>query len=346
MARGRKHRGKPSVGGAKDAPSPRSRTSRGSHATAAQVRWVGIRPMYDFWGVEIKRFYRLETLVAALERMLGTSGNLIESSFCRILGPAPLRSLTFELFQEGRYALIFRVRAANARRKLAALGLVVAKNHQELSAIAAAEHQNLRIVCARAPQFVVRPYDGGRIHLPDSPRSRYAGRQVYAYLTQWLGGYHELGITKNLQFFINTAKPRVFSVAETEQLKAQMVEIIARTYDAANRDCMAMPEVASGDFVVTKPQRGPLRLKLIACRRMEKKVSPAKLLQTIAASAWDWGGRPFRIMPSDLDLFFEALANARGTEEAGVWAREYVSAVKSGKLREQCTLPLESMSLR
>src|SRR5690606_35872386 len=102
-------------------------------------------------------------------------------------------------------------------------------------------------------------------------------RFIYVYLTQWLQGYHELGVQRDLQFYVNVERPLAFTIAQTEILKRRMVEIIARTYSDETHDCMEMPQIASGDFVVTKPSRGEPRVKLIACRRLLRNMTPAKL---------------------------------------------------------------------
>jgi len=319
---------------------PGGKSARGEKQ-ALRIRWDGLRPMFDFWGNEIKRFYQLETLAGAAEWMLETGRDrFLIVSIQQVLGPAPVTSLVFELFQEGKYQLIFRLRAINARRKDGTFALVVAKHAEEYSRVAQAELGNLHTLYKRAPMAVVKPFRGGHIYLPDRHRRAGHGREIYAYMTQWLGGYHELGVNRDLQFFINTQRPHTFTISQTELLKAQMVEIIARTYDPAARDCMDMPQVASGDFVVTASHGTP-RLKLIACRRMIKNVTPAKLIHRIVSAKWDWGGETFRILPVEPDALFEALGRAAGADVARVWLREYANGVRGGRFPEEEVLPLD-----
>jgi antitoxin (DNA-binding transcriptional repressor) of toxin-antitoxin stability system len=103
---------------------------------------------------------------------------------------------------------------------------------------------------------------------------------------------------------------------------------------------MDMPQVASGDFVVTASHGAP-RLKLIACRRMIKNVTPAKLVHRIASAKWDWGGEVFRSLPVEPDALLAALARAVGADAARLWLREYVGAVRAGRFPEEEDLPLE-----
>ena len=78
---------------------------------------------------------------------------------------------------------------------------------------------------------------------------------------------------------------------QTEGIKGRIVEIMAATFDAASGESIEMPQVASGDFVVTKPRRGEPRLKLIACRRFVRRMTPAKLIHNILDTEW---GKLFR----------------------------------------------------
>ena len=320
---------------------PREQIARGA-ASEPRVRWEGLRPLFDFWGNEIKRFYQLETLAGAVEYMIQTNRDrFLIPSIQQALGPLPVTSLVFELFQEGKYQLIFRLHAGNAKRKEATFAFVVAKHHEAYSRVAQAELGNLHTLFQRAPMAVVKPFRGGHVYLPDRHQRASHGREVYAYVTQWLSGSSELGVNRNLQFFINTKKPHTFTIAQTEQLKAQMVETIIRTFDAAKRDCMELPQVASGDFVATNPVRGAPRIKLIACRRMMIHMSPAKLIHKIVGATWDWAGQTFRIFPADPDMFFDAIARATDADAARLWLEQYTKAVKAGRLPEQEVLPLE-----
>lgn len=310
-------------------------------APQMRVTWDNLGPMCDFWGTEMKRFYNLETLASATERLIRGGDRFIVPSIKTVLGPSPLTSLTFELFQEGRYQLVFRVRASNVKRKRATFGFLVAKQEDKFSEIAQQELDNLRVLYKRAPDLVTRPFKGGTVYLPDRLKRKTKGREVYAYVTQWLGGFHELGINKNLQFFVNIKTPITMSKAITEALKGRMIEIVARSYDPKTRDCMEIPQVASGDFVVTKPGKGTPKLKLIACRQMVKKVSPARLIDNILRANWEWGQQTFYLAPEFPETLLDGLARAVGRNQAKDWISQYASAVQQRKYKERDWMPLE-----
>lgn len=318
----------------KNRPKPSRQPGRGG---GIRTRWTGFRPLFDYWGAEIPRYYKLETLSSAVDYALQTKRDrFLVASVQQVLGPSPVVSLALELFQEGRYQLIFRVRALNGRRKQGQFALVVAKRAEDYK-LAANELAHLRVLYERAREFVVRPLRGGNIYLPDRYGRAERGREVFGYVTQWLSGYHELGVNENLQFIINIEARHTFTIAQTEELKAKMVEIVARTYSPGKRDCADLPEVASGDFVVTMPPKP--RLKLIACRKMLRNMTAVKLVDRIAGACWAWGEREFYLVPQDPNMLYDAFARAWGKEQARKALKEYADALDAGKLKEHGGLP-------
>ena len=309
------------------------------------MQWSNFIQFYDFQGKPFRRFYKLETLANAIEKQIMERGGIIVSSAQEVLGPTPLASIKFELFQEGAYQLIFRVLVANRKRNRETFGLVVAKNETELSAVTKNEDRNLTLLHARAPRHVVETYRGGTIYLPDRYRRREKEREVYAYVTRWPTRHYELGLRRNQQFFINDKEKHSFTREETERIKQRIVEIVVRTYDAGRRNCMAMPDIASGDFVVTRPKGGSPRVKLIACREILRNVRPARLIHEIVSAKWTSAGKSFYLQPSDPKWFFEAVLNASGKERGRLWLAQYAGAVKSGKFPESERLSLSGLEV-
>ncbi|HEX72366.1 MAG TPA: hypothetical protein ENN65_03520 [Candidatus Hydrogenedentes bacterium] len=296
------------------------------------IQWSGFGPLFDSKGREWKRFYRLETLAAAVDGAVRSKDWFIVPSIQAILGPAEVTSLSFRLFLENRDTLIFRLDAMNARRKRASLAFVAAKNDKECSATARAGHAHLRTLYDRAPEYVLRPYRGGTVYLPDRHRREAHGRVVYAYVTQWLPGYEALGIDRNMQFCALGERRHTFTIAETEALKAQVVTLMAGAYDAKRRNGMGIPDVMSGDVLVRRATRGLPKLKLIGCRRLVSGMSPVKALHAILAGSWDCGGRHMPLSPSNPETLWEGLAAALGREIAGQWIRQYLDAVENSRL--------------
>ncbi|MBI2425951.1 MAG: hypothetical protein HYV27_24215 [Candidatus Hydrogenedentes bacterium] len=285
---------------------------------AIKIEWSGFKPMYDYWGNEIRRYYQLETLASATEHLIRTKDYFIQSSLREVLGPGPITSMRFTLFQEGRFQLIFQLRAANARKKTATFAFVVAKNSEECSKVAYEEHQHLKTIHPRNPKEIVEPYRGGNIFLPDRHKRIAHGREVYAYLTSWLNGFDELGVDKNLQFIINIEKYHTFTLAQTETIKQQIIMCMLRTYDPVQRSCMAIPEIASGDFVVQLHRTGRTQVRLIACRKMMTKVTLSAILRRIITAQWDWGKEVFFLRPEAPETLAEALIETLGQEDVAM----------------------------
>lgn len=315
--------------------------SGGRQGQGIRIHWRGMRPMYDFWGHEIRRYYKLDTLATAMELHLSTRDRFIGQTFRRRLGPSPLFSINFELIQEGARQHVFKVTAINAKRKQATLCLVVSKNAEEHSRTARSEHANLATLHARAPSHVVEPFAGGNIYLPDRYKRKGQDREIYVYLTKWLGAYHELGIGRDRQFFMNIVRPQVFTKAQTEDIKGKIIEVMARTYDPVSRTCMAPPELASGDLVVAKPQGGRVGVKLVACRKILRRVTPAKAVHIFAAAKWNWAGHDFNLAPDNPATLFQALQRALGKESAGQWLAAYGHSIRAGRLAPCDHLPLD-----
>jgi hypothetical protein len=107
---------------------------------------------------------------------------------------------------------------------------------------------------------------------------------------------------------------------------------------------MDMPQLASGDFVVTKPARGALKIRMIACRKLILNLTPARLLSRLANTSWDWGGREFHLAPVEAATLVKALETAVGKETARDWLTQYVEAVRAGRVKAAAPLLIKELS--
>jgi len=285
--------------------------------------------------VEIKRYFKLETLANAVEQAVTGGDRFVIPSMRRVLGPAALVSLHFELAHESRYQLFFKVQAANVKRRRGTFGLVVAKQGEDYSEATVGELRNLRTLYARIPEYIVRPFDGGHFFLPDRHGRESHGRRIFGYMTEWLGGYYPLGVQRDLQFSVHVKTPLAVSKNDTETLKGKMVEIIARSFDGERGTCMEMPQVTRGDFVATNPGgKGAVKLKLITCRKMTRGMTRGKVLDQILRASCRWGDSTFYLAPAEGATIRDALKRAVGREEAQAWVREYQAGVEAGRFRK------------
>lgn len=284
-----------------------------------KILWSGFRPFFDYWGNELKRFYQFDTLVNSFNNYLCGKDKFIIPTIQKVLGNAPITSLKIHLFQEGKYQFIFHLKAENQKLKNTHFAFVVAKDGDEFSKVAKSEHQYLTILHKKCPELVVKPFSGDYLFFPDRHNRKEFHRKIYAYLTQWLNGFDELGVNKNLQFFTNVPKPHTFSVDETNFIKQKIIETIFSLYDEKKKASIALPEIASGDFVIKRSSSGQHRIKLIACRKIIKPISSPELIAKIMTTSWCWGNSRFHLLPNEPTDFLNAIITIWGEEKSLLW---------------------------
>ena len=334
----------------KPAPNPHNRSaSKGRKKrphrrdTGLRAKWTGFRLFRDASGAPLKRYYNLDTLASATNRLLREKRNFILRAVQGILGPSEVTSLEFELARENNYRFVFRLEAGNARRKQAQFAFVAAKHHENYSKVLATEHHNLRLLHERAPDHVVKPFAGGRIWLPPGRRKDQPRREVYAYLTQWLGGFHEVSLDSKGRLTAIGQRKKVYSKAQMEAIKAEVALAVLRSYDAESETAMEIPQISSGDLMVTPPQKTEPRIKITGCRRLLKNATPAKLIHRIVSAEWETEEAIFSLAPEDPNVIAEAVYNALGRETGRMWFQHYLHALDRGRFKACPALPRDAV---
>jgi hypothetical protein len=249
------------------------------------------------------------------------------------MGPAKVTRYQFELFHENEQRFMFFVKASNVKRKEGVLTFVAAKSDGHFSKGIRGGHQNLTKMNTRAPHHVVKPYVGALLFLPRYRGTNRQGRQVYGYMTEWLRGHSVLDIGPDRQFLAGTP-PKVFSRVQTEAIRGRIIELVARTFNPASGDCADVPDVPSGDCMVTRPAKGAPRVKLVACRRIARGMTPPKLISRLVQAKWPVGRTDFPLCPEDPLTLFDALDAVVGKREARTWLKAYLEALKNKQFRK------------
>jgi len=301
------------------------------------VTWRGI----DAAEGVARRFFKLETLASATEFALQRGERFILSSVRHVTGEAPIERLSFEFFTETSAKLVFRVRAATATRKEALFAFVVAKDAEPYSARMAAERANLALLARRTPDAVLAVLNGGTLHLPDRYRRAGGGRDIYAYMARWPVGYHELGVGRRDAFFLPGPTPQPLTPAQTQAIKAQVVALVAATYNPASHDAIEMPDLCDGDLLATHPRSGAVRIRFLTCRGMVKRTSRSKVLHKALSHQYVWQGERIPLAPQAPDLVVDALARRLGAEMSRVWLLEYIGAVRDGRFLAPRTFSID-----
>lgn len=317
-------RQRPKSRGAAAKPGKRRRPS--PSAVGTRIIVGEILDMRDYWGRRMPRPMAPAKLCAAIRAHLGQPKNLLLESLGQ-LEDGPVRREDFSEiktvhFQEGEFQYIFRVAARRRGGGRVRLAMVVAKDGKATSETARRELMNLRRLHQRAPQFVVLPLAGGPI--PTAGAERRGAPPVFVYFTRWLPDLHELGVDRRHNFFINEAPIHPFSSKVSDILRSEILKILFVFYDPAERSAPEPPQLASGDFVISRPRADrPFALRLIACRRMQRSVSLTGCLGLYLGYHGDWAEKVFTLIPKDPKLLFKALNDGLVATNPGVvtWDR-------------------------
>lgn len=300
---------------------------------AFSTKWLNLVELRDERGKPYRRFYKLETLTNAIDKMLHEQDRFLGPAIQKELGPGKLTSVTFTLMAEDALRLIFQGRATNAQRKRASFRLVVAKNQEEATRRVALEHKHLSILKERIPADMAQPHAGGAIFLPDRYRRKEHHREVGAYITAAPNGFGPLGIHRNRQYLALEPAPHTFSKSETEALKGQMTRILVAAYDPIARDGIDSQRIDANYFQVQRPAKGMPKLKLTNCVHMKPRLTPAKLLGFLLTDTWKNHGVESPITPDDPQRFVDAVLDAAGRETGGAWLAQFVRLATADKVK-------------
>jgi hypothetical protein len=284
--------------------------------------------MRDFWGRPITRPIAPHLIRNALIDHLHRPDNLLLRSLRAALGhavaPGDLKQVKVRLFQEGEFQYIFRVDAGLTAAPAVTLAMPVAKGGGKISRTAAVELQHLHELYARDARYVVRPFEGGSVAVT-APGDTGKNGTVFVYLTTWLAALHELGVDEHHNYFINELPFHTFDRKASDRIRGTILTILLSLYDPQRQRAMEPPQIASGDFVISRPKpNAPHTLKLIACRRMLSGVTLDKCLRLYLGYHGIWADKTFHLLPRDPRLLANALRQGLVDRNPGIFTWEQV----------------------
>jgi hypothetical protein len=261
---------------------------------------VELQPKHTYWGETLAWRFSPNEMKAALAQFLRIRGGPFVLS-CRDIGGrlARARSVRMEHFQEGAFQLIFRTHVELQGGDPIRLCAVVSKDGDRCSRVGRAEYRNLQELHARRPDLVVRPLRTGfaRLMSRNGSPARYT-----VYFTEWLPDFHELGVDRHMRFFINEKPFHHFDEETTAAIKRQIIQLCMDLHDPKGGRALETPLIGAGDIVITRPVRGePLRIKLIAARRIRRGLSAAAARRMYETYEGEWGGEIFRLAEPSRD---------------------------------------------
>jgi len=253
---------------------------------------VTLERKHNFWGEPFRWAFTPGAVKQCLERTVRHQRSPVLASVCEAVSDAGrVRAVHFDHFQEGDFQLVFRTRVTVSGRGPLFLSTILSKDAGKASRIGRDEHAILEELSRRAPRDVVRTYRGANVRMA----WRNGMRSHYLYCGQWLRDYHELGVNRKMNFYINEQPFHHFDRHQTIGMKKEILKICMGLYDEKSKSAIEPPLIGAGDVVVTRPQRGkPLRMKLIASRRLIDGLTRETALAMYRDYRGEWGGKVFK----------------------------------------------------
>jgi hypothetical protein len=297
------------------------------------LEWCGPYP------VSRKRFFKIETLISALEKALGERDRFFHAGLQAAIKSAPLSSVRGDIVYEDSLRLVMAITATYRTNKQSSFRLVIAKNHQECSAALKTEYECLMRLSQRIPDGVIGLQACGTLFLPDRHRRKDFNREPFAYFTDNPSGAVPLYVASPTQLGPRSLQPRRFSLMDTEHIKCALAYFIAGSYDPKSGTGLDIASLTAENIAVQKKEKMP-RVLFISGGRMRKHLRPEVLVQQLLWGTLENEGVVFPLAPANPGHFFKALAEAATQEQAETWCRAFLRKVphlEAGLL--QSTLP-------
>ncbi len=314
---------------------PKAFTGRGqaSRPLVFTTKWNNMVEFVDHRGKPFRRFYQLETLASAVDKLVRERDRLIQPAIEKVLGPGAANSLIFTLSAEDEFRLIFTIKVTTATKRKTQLSLVVAKNPEEGSRRVAQEYKHLRLLHERLKEEMTEPLRAGILFLPDRYRREEHHRELEAYVTALPVGYEPLGIHRNLQYTAGTTPPHTFSKKETEGLKQKMCTLALKAFNPVTRNGLDTGQLDASTFQVNRTGKSLPKLKLFNCVHMQTRLTSTRVISFLLTDTWTCRGIECAVAPESPSMFFEAVVNAVGPETARQWLKQYCHQAKAGKVK-------------
>jgi len=312
-------------------------------ALVLTTKWQNMVEILDHKGKPFRRFYKLETLSSAVDKLVREGDRFILPAVEKLAGSGQMINAVFTLVGEDEYRFVFSLKVALASRRRASLNLVVAKNMEEASRRVATEYKHLRILHEQLREEMAEPLRSGTIFLPDRYRREDHHREVEAYLTTQPAGYEPLGIHRNLQYTAGVAPPHTFTKLETEALKLKMVTLVLKAFNPVTRTGIDTGQLDPSTFQVNRGAKGLPKLRVFNCVHMQTRLTATKVIGFLLTDTWVAREMETSVAPASPSQFFEAVVNAVGAETARQWLKQYCHQAAAGKVKAPAPNYLESL---
>lgn len=308
---------------------------RGPAANIVHVKWTKTRSLQLPGLAEAKEFFRHETLEHAVEKLLVSRDPLLQPALRKLLGDAPLFSLTLDLAWEEAHRFCYLVTASNRNRDKGTAVLMLARNHQEYGVALRAECENARALYEADPKHVAPFLGAGFVYLPDRYRRAEMGRELPAWLAAWPADAAPMAPGNPAQLAAGGAGGvRLLTRRDTDKIRAGIVTLLFRVWRAQAGRSLNLSALRPQDFLVAREGDAGLRPVLLGTRARLMALPAEKFVRRVLAAAWDSPSGPFALAPSDPALFLEAVTAACGEEGRALVAGALAPPAGGGAARQ------------
>ncbi len=308
---------------------------RGPAANVVHVRWTKTRSLQLPGIAEAKEFFRQETLEHAVEKLLAGRDPLLQPALRKLLGTAPLFSLTFDLAWEEAHRFCYLVTASNRNRDKGTAVLMLARNHQEYGVALRAECENARALYEADPKHVAPFLGAGFVYLPDRYKRAEMGRELPAWLAAWPADAAPMAVGNAVQLAAGGAGGvRLLTRRDTDKIRAGIVTLLFRVWRAQTGRSLNLSALRPQDFLVAREGDSGLRPVLLGTRARLMALPAEKFVRRVLAAVWDTPSGPFSLAPPDPALFLEAVTAACGEEGRALVAGALAPPAGGGAARQ------------
>lgn len=305
--------------------APRKRDA----SKGVRVRWRGARAD-DVFGGGVHHF-NAESLARGIEQLLNRYDTLIGPSLRSVLGEVTSDQLTFMPLGSDAASYRIRVSASNAKKREASVVLVVARRDGDLSKRLEREYGHMEFCQAQAPKRVCSVYRNGLIFVPKIRDGAKGGRKVFAYTEEWLGAANSLSVDASGQFRVLAEKSRLLSRAQSEDVRAAMLETSLRIYDGKTGTGLAVRRTTPDCWAATGRADGSPTIVLMRCPGLMSRCTPARYLNAAIQYRWPGEKGDIPVGPLEAESVVQAAKRAWGVAEANEVLRAYAQGVRKDR---------------
>jgi len=307
-----------------------------------RTRWLEAPSVLHLGARAPRRFYQLETLGSGVKAVLGQREIGLLHTAHHILGPAAINTLQCELVRENDYALIFKVRAGNVRKKTGHFMLVAAKSHREHAPLLVNDSQALRAMRERVKSGVLDEHYFATVFLPEKHhRSEGPGRKIPIACRAWPGDYLPLGVHRNGQLMLLEGDKPVTTKAETEDFLVAFHRLMLGLYDPLRRNGPDLNHVNITDFGA-KRVKGKLLPMLMRASALRRGIAAPRYVADLLRLQFKYGDARRLSAPEDPEAFYSAVLETMGEDLGTTALRRAVKQLRESPSRRPGAAYLES----